>query len=101
MSIRKHYVADTPRVKVDCLGTGSDLTTISGAINTKILFSKPDGIAGEWIATIESNRYLIYQISGVTELDQAGEWDFQAYIELGNFKGKGETQTIRIFDSFE
>lgn len=100
MPVVKHYVADTPLIKVDCLGTGSDLITISGATNTKILYSKPDGTSGEWVATILDNRYLTYQVSGVSELDIAGDWKFQAYVELGTFKGKGETEQIRIYASF-
>jgi len=67
------------------LSTGRDLT---GAINSKILYQKPDGTKGEWTATI-SGQSLTYTLSN-TDIDQAGVWKFQTYIEIATKKGYGE-----------
>jgi len=67
------------------LDTGQDLT---GATNTKILYQKPDGTKGEWVAT-KSGQSLTYVFSN-TDIDQSGVWKFQTYIELATKKGYGE-----------
>jgi hypothetical protein len=67
------------------LDTGRDLT---GASNPKILYQKPDGTKGEWTATI-SGQSLTYAVIN-TDIDQAGVWKLQTYIEVAAKKGYGE-----------
>lgn len=67
------------------LDTGRDLT---GANNTKILYQKPDGTRGEWVASVVEQS-LTYALTN-TDIDQPGVWKFQTYIEVATKKGYGE-----------
>lgn len=73
------------------LDTGIDLTS---ATVTKIKYIKPNGVTGEWTATV-SGTALTYDVSN-TDIDVSGTWQFQAYIEIGGEIGRGEivTQTF-------
>jgi hypothetical protein len=98
----KVYVGDTPLIKVDCV---TDITTISGA---QINYKKPvSATTGNWTATVASDpntnkgRYLEYQ-SGVSDLDEAGDWKFQAYVVFTDgTRFFGETATQRVHALFE
>lgn len=59
-------------------------TDISTATFHRILYTKPDGTAGEWLADIDgTNTKLIYDIpNGV--LDQLGRWQLQGKVILGS-----------------
>lgn len=74
------------------LDTGISLTS---AVNPKILYVKPDGTKGEWVATI-SGTSVQYNLSN-TDINVAGTWQFQAYVEIGGKIGRGEivTQTFQ------
>lgn len=63
------------------LGTASEL---------KILFKKPDGTKGSWNADADGS-ILKYDMQ-VSDIDQAGIWELQAYFEVGGRKAYG---TIR------
>jgi hypothetical protein len=67
------------------LDTGLDLTS---ATVTRILYKKPNGVKGYFTAT-KSGTSLTYQCSNA-DLDVSGNWQFQAYVEIGGLKGFGD-----------
>jgi hypothetical protein len=72
---------------------GSDVT---GATTSRIKFIKPDGTSGYWNATI-STQYLRYT-TVEDDLDQVGEWDAQAYVELAAGKWHGEVTRFKVLE---
>ncbi len=70
------------------LDTGLDLTAASVK---KILYKKPDGSKGGWDASVEGTK-LVYNFND-TDINVSGEWEFQAYVEIGGKKGYGDVVT--------
>ena len=98
----KYYVGDTPLIRLDCV---SDIT---GAINPRIHYKKPDGSSGFWVANIENDedtglgRFVTYQVpSGIAVLDIAGDWKFQSHMTVDVWTGYGETVTQRFYEVFK
>lgn len=98
----KIYIGDTPLIRVDCV---TDITAVSGQL---IKYKKPvSGDTGSWPATIASDpntgkgRYLEYNGLTTSDLDEAGDWKFQAFVTFsGGATFHGETATQTIFDLF-
>lgn len=67
------------------LDTGIPLT---GATVTKIKYQKPDGTKGEWTASVNGTS-LQYDADN-DDIDQAGTWQFQSYVEIAGQIGRGE-----------
>ena len=80
----KIYIGDIGTVfTVDC---GTDIT---GASVKKLKIRKPDATLVEWSASVVNTNYLRYTlVSG--DLDQAGIYYLQAYVEDGGGKWHGE-----------
>jgi hypothetical protein len=77
-------------IRLDCV------TDISSATVMKILYKKPDGTFGEWIATRDGvTNKIQYSVSN-GEIDQAGEWVFQSYVEIGTLPGYGSKVSQRF-----
>lgn len=64
---------------------------LGSATVKRILFTKPNGSKGYWNGTV-SGTSLTYQTTE-GDIDQAGLWKFQAYIEVGGLKGFGDITT--------
>ena len=63
---------------------------ISTASAIKILYKKPDGTRGFWVAdSIENNTIIVYDLTNA-DLDQAGVWTFQAFVTIDGRDGYGE-----------
>lgn len=60
---------------------------LASATVKRILYKKPNGDTGYWIAT-NSGTTLVYSVQN-GDIDQVGEWQFQAYIEVTSLKGYG------------
>ena len=81
--------------------TRLDLTTAS---SIKFRYRKPDESVGEFVATFDnragprsSTRYgAKYITTGASDLDQAGEWEFQVLVTLPGFTGPGEIATLEV-----
>lgn len=74
---------------------------LSGAAVQKILYRKPGDLTEyEWSATIEENRYVCYTVVE-DDLDTAGEWLLQAYVETSTWEGRGETVRMTVYDIFK
>lgn len=73
------------------LDTGTDM---SAATEKKILYRKPNGTTGEWVAT-SAGTILSYQLTD-TSIDRDGTWSFQAYAIIAGKKYYGEI-TQKVF----
>jgi len=90
----KVYVGDVgTRIALDA---GEDITTQTVL---KIKYRKPDGTTGEWSASVEANNYAVYYTQD-GDLDTAGLWKFQIYIELPTWEGHGETAEYMVNELF-
>lgn len=69
------------------LNTNTDLAT--GSV-FKIYYRKPDGTMGSWTAQKESdNTSISYTTQVVSDLNIAGTWVIQSYVEISGWKGYG------------
>jgi hypothetical protein len=91
---QKFYVDDDPLIRVDCINS------LSGAASPKILYQKPDGTEGSWIANIVSDRYLEYQTKE-DDIDQEGMWLFHSSVTFGGNEKVGNLTSVRIRARFE
>jgi len=83
------YVGDVGvLVKVD---VGQDIS--SSSIHT-INVVYPDGTIANWSASINGNFLEYITVAG--DLDIAGRYKIQAYIEMGVYKGYGDTDILII-----
>lgn len=68
---------------------------ISNATVTEIEYKKPSGTCGTWTATIEGTDSIKYTtVSG--DLDEAGDWELQPYIDLPGWEGRGTAVTLDV-----
>jgi hypothetical protein len=72
----------------------NDNTNISQASVARVYYKKPDKTSGFWDAGISDNGVEYTTVSG--DIDQAGRWQFQAYVQLGSWAGTSSiiTETI-------
>ncbi len=88
----KYYVGDIGTdIIVDC---GED---ISAATVKRIKYRKPDGTEGYWEADVYLSNYLKYTVL-INDWDLSGKWSINSYIEIGTWKGHGETDWF-VLDS--
>ena len=78
------------------IDSGEDL---SSATVKKIYFKKPDGTLGNWSASVVDTTKLRYTTEA-GDLNMAGTWQFQIYVELPSWQGRGETESYQIYDYF-
>ena len=95
----KHYVGETgTQVIVDC---GVDLTA---STVQKLKVKLPDGTLAEWSATVytidNAPNYLLH-ITSSSDFGDDGTYEIQSYIEIGGWKGVGETAFLQIFDLYK
>jgi len=94
----KHYVNEVGlEIYVDC---GRD---ISAFTNCKLKVLKPSGEEVEWDATIvsyDSETNYLYHKTIEGDLDEAGEYEIQAYGKSGDWVGLGQTAKLIIYEEF-
>lgn len=73
------------------LDTGISLAT---ATDPKIVYIKPNGAKGEWVATI-SGTHLEYAAANDT-FDVVGQWSVQAYVLIDGRNAFGKIAAINI-----
>jgi hypothetical protein len=75
------------------LETGVDCTS---ATVKRILWKNPNGTTGYFTATVTNTTALTYQATD-TDWTVSGEWQFQAYVEIGGLNAYGDIvyQTIK------
>ena len=88
------------KLYIDTIGTVVELDTlmdIHTATKSSIKVLKPDGSNTEWIGSITgiSNTIITYTtVSG--DLDKSGKYKLQSYVEMPDWKGRGETVTLDV-----
>ena len=102
----KHYIGETGSSLI--LDTG---ILIDSATEQHILYKKPDGITiGSFSASLFSSwssiasaigTYFVSHTLVSTDLDQPGEWRFQAYVGSVSGTWNGEMVKINIYDLYE
>lgn len=78
------------------LDTRFDLTGFSVA---KILYKKPDGEEGFWIASVDGT--IISYTTLEDDLSLHGTWYLQAYVEISGAVYFGETSIMNVFNQFK
>lgn len=73
---------------------------ISSSTDVRIIYEKPDGTSTEWIATINGSSYVQYITTSTSDLDQAGTWTVQVYVDLGSWVGHGESTHFKVYDLY-
>ena len=61
------------------LNVGQDIST---STIRRIRYKKPDGTVGEWNADLYDSQFIVYVTIDEHDLDQAGTWELQSYVEL-------------------
>lgn len=90
----KTYIGDVgTEIILDC---GVD---VSAATVRTIKALKPDGTSVDWTAVLEGTTAIKYTIQS-GDLDQAGAWKLQAYIEIASWSGLGETAKLKVSAPF-
>ena len=90
----KHYLNEIgTEIIINC---GSDVSTAS---KVEIRVLKPNGEA-VWIPDKIEKEKVSY-ITKQGDLDASGFYYIQVYVEQDNWKGLGETATLRIYDKWE
>jgi hypothetical protein len=113
----KHYVGESgtilrfnTRIDLTALLPGSS-PSVSASPSTsaspseaasalQIKFKKPDGTQGSWDAEIYNTTYLQYTLKD-NDIDQAGTWEFQAYVDSDSWTGLGESVSVEFYDKFD
>ena len=71
--------------------------TISTATVMKVRARNPNGALKEWVATLNNSTSIKYVLLA-GDIDVAGTWQLQAYVELPGWKGRGEWATVEVKD---
>ena len=102
----KHYVGEAGTLLL--LDTG---ILVGSALNPSIYYKKPDGIT---VGSFSASPYSTYsQLAGLSgtyflshtlqagDIDQPGEWKFQAYVGAIDGTWYGEMVRLNIYDILE
>lgn len=90
----KYYVGDIGIIIT--IDMGEDIST---GLNLILYVLKPNGEEVEWTPTIYNTNYLKYTITE-DDIDVGGVYYINPYLELGSWKGFGETVNFRVYDEF-
>ncbi len=102
----KHYVGEAGTILI--LDTG---VSIANATLQYIIYRKPDGSTiGSFSGSLYSSysqlaaavgTYFVSHTLVASDLDQPGEWRFQAYVAAATGTWWGETVKVNIYSDFE
>lgn len=88
--MRKIFVGDVGTViLLDC---GVDIST---ATLVKVLVKPPSGAPREWTGIVVGTRMIEYVIQ-TGDLNLAGEWRLQAYVEMPGWSGRGQPVVVTV-----
>ena len=62
----------------------------------KLEYRKPDGTTGEWTAVVYDTNSAEYETAAAGDLDVAGIWQLQIYIETPSWKGHSEIKKFEV-----
>lgn len=74
-------------------------STLTGATEASIKYKKPDGIEGTWVGEVFETTKVKYVVED-GDLDMAGKWTLQVYVELASWKGRGEAVQMKVYGHF-
>lgn len=79
---------------------GTVISLDCGAITTaatlrQVIVKKPNGRRVTWNAVQDAETSIKYVVQ-VGDLDVAGDWQLQAYVEFPTWKGRGEVATLKV-----
>jgi len=96
--VGKFYTDEVGRVI--SVSVGIDLT---GATIKKILVLKPNGQKPEWTGVVTGSAVEgVFSYTTVAgDLNCAGVWKVQAYVENSGKKVYGQTATFTVYDKFQ
>lgn len=73
---------------------------ISDADVFALKVQKPDGTLATWTGALSGTDYIRY-VSDADDLDQAGQYQLQAYIESDDFAGLGDAVPFRVYAVYQ
>jgi hypothetical protein len=73
---------------------GQDSLDLSGAVSAQINFVKPGGTSGSWTATVVDN--VVRYTTDADDLDEAGTWQIQAFVDLGTWRGYSTIESFTV-----
>lgn len=88
----------TTQVFVGDVGTEIALdcgTALSSATVRRIIAKKPNGTSVTWTAVADGTNGIKY-VTQPNDLDIAGVWQLQAYVELPAWKGSGAVALMTV-----
>jgi len=91
----KIYVGDTGTEFI--VDTGTD---VSSATKLALKVLKPEGVSAEWVGSSYQTTKIKYT-TVADDLNVAGEYAIQAYVEMPAWTGRGETVVIRVHAPFK
>ena len=71
-------------------------TNLSSESALKIYYRKPDGTEGNFAGTLNGTGDVQYTTTAVGDIDQRGNWTFQAYAVITGFTGRSTKVTISV-----
>lgn len=95
------------RVRVDDPDSDEEQPDLSTATYMSILALKPSGEEVEWVGSqyIDPDDADAQKVEYTTlagDLDEAGKWKFQAYVEWGSVtKLPGNTTALKVYDEWK
>ena len=75
------------------------LEDISDGTVFKLKYTKPDDTTGEWTGSLLGTRIVQYTTADADDLDQAGTWELQAYVETPSGKWHSDIKTFIVEDN--
>jgi hypothetical protein len=72
----------------------SDGLDISSAISSSVRYQKPSGNTGTWTGSVVDNTIQYTTIDG--DIDEAGMWYFQAFVELPSWQGSSDIVSTEV-----
>ena len=70
-------------------------TNVSNSTLRETIAKKPDESRVHWTASVADETSIKYVVQA-GDLDVAGDWQLQAYVEFPTWKGRGEVATLKV-----
>jgi len=85
------------RIRLNCVDS------LDGFSLGKIYYKKPlNGGTGVWTAVREgTTSYIYFDTTAITDLDIAGDWYFESYVEVTGGKWHGERVKRTVYGNIE
>jgi len=81
-----------------------DCGDITGALNARVHYKKPDGSEGSFTGTIEDTTptgHVYFDLSATGQFGEAGEWRFWPKIGFTSGSAPGEAIRLKIYSEGE